>query len=153
METRDRDTAMADVEQASSRILEMIDVKGTATEPGAMTMPCSDDDHQEEPYYAWHPWSLYKAPFAELQKGMNRLRAELPKDGWTITKDGRDGTIGNSPQIVAESKGRGVMVDVRLHKEVKSQKTPAMLEVTVQSRCYRSPATSTATQDNPPAWP
>ncbi|WP_326735538.1 hypothetical protein [Streptomyces sp. NBC_01022] len=146
METRDKDTVKAEVERASSRILELIDIKGTATEPGAMTMPCSDDYYQEEPYYVLHPWSLYKAPFAELQKGMNRLRVELPKDGWTITKDGRDGTIGNSPQIVAESKGREVMVDVRLHKEVKAEKSPAMLEVTVQSRCYRSPVTPTASE-------
>ncbi|WP_405897183.1 hypothetical protein OG242_06195 [Streptomyces sp. NBC_00727] len=150
METRDKDAAVADVEQASSRILEIIDVKGKATEPGALTMPCSDDDHQEEPYYAYHPWSLYKAPFAELEKGMNRLRDELPKDGWKITKDGMDGTIGNSPQIVAESKERRVMADIRLHKEVKSQKTPAMLEVTVQSRCYRLPATPATPEEQPP---
>ncbi|MEU2250720.1 hypothetical protein [Streptomyces sp. NPDC019224] len=153
METRDKAAAVADVEQASSRILEIIDVKGKATEPGAMTMPCSDDYSQEEPYYAYHPWSLYKAPFAELEKGMNRLRAGLPKDGWKITKDGMDGTIGNSPQIVAESKGRRVMVDIRLNKEVKSEKAPAMLTVTVQSRCYRLPTTpATPEEQSPHLW-
>lgn len=151
METRDSDTAKAEVERASSRILELIDIKASATEPGAMTMPCSEDYREEDPYYAYHPWSLYKAPFAELQKGMNRLRAELPKNGWTITKDGKDGSIGNSPQIVAESKEHDLLLDVRLHKEVKAEKSPPMLEVTVQSRCYRLPATPTATQDNPPA--
>ncbi len=147
METRDSDTVKAEVKRASSRILEMIDVKGTATEPGPMTMPCSDDYRSEETYYAYHPWSLYKAPFADLQKGMNRLRAGLPKNGWTITKDGRDGTQGNSPQIVAESKGRELLVDVRLHKEVKAENSPAMLEVTVESRCYRTPVTPTASEE------
>ncbi|WP_330451976.1 MULTISPECIES: hypothetical protein [unclassified Streptomyces] len=150
METRDKGAAVADVEQASSRILEIINVKGKATEPGALTMPCSDDDHQEEPYYAYHPWSLYKAPFAELEKGMNRLRTGLPKDGWKITKDGMDGTIGNSPQLVAESEERQVMVDIRLDKEVKSEKAPAMLRVTVQSRCYRVPATPATPEEQPP---
>ncbi|GAA3004667.1 hypothetical protein JCM13580A_50780 [Streptomyces drozdowiczii] len=150
MEARDKDAAVADVEQASSRILEIINVKGKATETGALTMPCSDDDHQEEPYYAYHPWSLYDAPFPELEKGMNRLRVDLPKDGWKITKDGMDGTIGNSPQIVAESKKRRVMVDIRLDKEVKSEKAPAMLRVTVQSRCYRLPATPATPEEQPP---
>ncbi|SED94212.1 hypothetical protein SAMN05216483_4949 [Streptomyces sp. 2131.1] len=150
METRDKDAAVADVEQASSRILEIINVKGKATEPGALTMPCSDDDREEEPYYAYHPWSLYEAPFPELEKGMNRLRTGLPKDGWKITKDGMDGSIGNSPQIVAESEKRRVMVDIRLYKEVKSQKTPAMLSVTVQSRCYHLPATPATTEEQPP---
>ncbi|WP_329024159.1 hypothetical protein [Streptomyces sp. NBC_01423] len=150
METRDKDTVTAEVEQASSRILEIIDVKGKATEPGALTMPCSDDDHQEEPYYAFHPWSLYEAPFADLEKGMNRLRTGLPKEGWKITKDGMDGTIGNSPQLVAESGDRRLMVDIRLNKEVKSQKTPDMLRVTVQSRCYRVPATPATPEEQPP---
>ncbi len=59
---------------------------------------------------------------------MNRLRVDLPKDGWKITKDGMDGTIGNSPQIVAESKKRRVMVDIRLDKEVKSEKAPRHAE-------------------------
>ncbi|MGW1261700.1 hypothetical protein ACWD7Y_07015 [Streptomyces drozdowiczii] len=150
METRDKDAAVADVEQASSRILELVDVKGSPSKPGAMTMPCSDDYHQEDPYYAYHPWSIYKAPFTELRKGMNRLRVALPKNGWTITKDGKDGTIGNSPQIVAESNDHALLLDVRLHKEVKAEHSPAMLEVTVQSRCYRMPATPTEPEEQPP---
>ncbi|PZT74451.1 MULTISPECIES: hypothetical protein [unclassified Streptomyces] len=141
---------MTDVEQASSRILEIIDVKGKATEPGAMTSPCSDDYRQEDPYHALHLWSLYKAPYAELEKGMDRLRDELPKDGWKITKDGRDGTVGNSPQLIAESEARGVKADIRLDKEVKAEKAPAMLRVTVQSRCYHLPATPE--EQSPGMW-
>ncbi|MER5274572.1 hypothetical protein ABT025_02315 [Streptomyces sp. NPDC002809] len=40
MKTRDSETVKADVERTSSRILEMLDLKGTVTEPGAMTPPC-----------------------------------------------------------------------------------------------------------------
>lgn len=46
-----------------------------------------------------------------------------------------------------------LLLDVRLHKEVKAENSPPMLEATVQSRCYRLPATPTETQDNPPTWP
>ncbi|NED11645.1 hypothetical protein [Streptomyces sp. SID9124] len=141
---------MTDVERASSRILEIIDIEGKATEPGAMTSPCSDDDHQEDPYYAMHLWSLYKAPYAELEKGMNRLRDELPKEGWKITKDGRDGTVGNSPQIIAESEGRGLRADISLDKAVEAEKAPAMLRVTVQSHCYHLPATPATPEEQPP---
>lgn len=153
MKTRDSDTVKADVERTSSRILEMLDIKGEATEPGAMTLPCSGYDSAEEVYRARHPWGIYKAPFSDMQKAMNRLRVELPKGGWKIIKDGPDRSQGKSPQIIAESEGREFAVDVRLHKEVKAEESPAMLEVTVESACYRLPATPTATRDNPPAWP
>ncbi|MFG2674223.1 hypothetical protein [Streptomyces sp. NPDC048445] len=138
VKTRDSDTVKADVEKTSSRILEILDVKGKVTETGAMTSPCSDYDSEEEVYRQSHPWSIYRASFADMQKGMDRLRVELPKDGWKIVKDGKDGTQGNSPQIIAESKGREFAVDVRLHKEVKSEDSPPLLEVTVESACYRS---------------
>ncbi|MEU9090306.1 hypothetical protein [Streptomyces sp. NPDC048428] len=138
VETRDGDAVQADVERTSSRILEIIGVKGKVTEAGAMAAPCSDFDPAEEVNRARHPWSLYDAPFADMQRGMDRLRTELPKDGWTITKDGRDGTQGNSPQIVAESKGGEFAVDVRLHRASKAEKSEDLLEVTVESACYRS---------------
>ncbi|MFJ2088705.1 hypothetical protein ACIOEW_05495 [Streptomyces sp. NPDC087901] len=145
METRDKDTVKADAERASSQILELIDIKGTVTEPGAMTMPCSGYDSAEV-YRARHPWSIYKAPFTDMQKAMNRLRVGLPKDGWKIVKDGPDRSQGKSPQIIAESEGRELAIDVRLHKEVKAENSPPMLELTVESRCYRSPATPTASE-------
>ena len=135
--TRDSDTVKADVERTSSRILEMLGVKGKVTESGAMASPCSDYD-SEEVSRARHPWSLYAAPFADMEKGMERLRVQLPKDGWTITKDGGDGTQGNSPQIIAESKGGEFAVDIRLHKAGKAEKSEDLLEVTVESACYRS---------------
>ncbi|MER5274571.1 hypothetical protein ABT025_02310 [Streptomyces sp. NPDC002809] len=77
---------------------------------------------------------------------MNRLRVELPKGGWKIVKDGPDRSQGRSPQIIAESAGREFAVDVRLHKEVMAENSPPMLEVTVESLCYRSPVTPTASE-------
>lgn len=105
VKTQDGDTVKAGVERTSSRILEILDVRGKVTETGATTSRCSDYDSDEEVYRARHPWSIYKAPFADMQKGMARLRVELPKDGWKIVQDGVDGSKAKSPQIVAESRG------------------------------------------------
>lgn len=138
VKAQDSDTVKAGVERTSSRILEILDVKGKVTETGAMTSRCSDYGSDEEVYRARHPWSIYKAPFADMQKGMDRLRAELPKDGWKIVRDGMDSSKANSPQIVAESKSGEFAVDVRLHKASKVGNAPDLLEVTVESACYRS---------------
>lgn len=138
VKTQDSDAVKAGVERTSSRILEILDVKGRVTETGAMTSRCSDYDSDEKVYRARHPWSIYKAPFTDMQKGMDRLRAELPKDGWKIIRDGVDGSRAKSPQIVAESKEGDFAVDVRLHRASKAGNAPDLLEVTVESACYRS---------------
>ncbi|MFJ8584941.1 hypothetical protein ACIRD2_09830 [Streptomyces sp. NPDC093595] len=138
MEVRDGDTVKADVEKTSSRVLEMLALNGKVTESGAMTSRCADYDADEEVYRARHPWSVYQAPFAEMQKAMDRLRGELPKNGWKIVKDGVDGSAAKSPQIVAESEGRAFALDVRLHKASKVGNAPDLLEVTVESACYRA---------------
>ncbi|MGW6098045.1 hypothetical protein ACWFRK_27640 [Streptomyces sp. NPDC055157] len=137
VKTQDGDTVKAGVERTSSRILEILDVRGKVTETGAMTSRCSDYDSDEEVYRARHPWSIYKAPFVDMQKGMDRLRVELPKEGWKIVQDGVDASKAKSPQIVAESKGGEFAVDVRLHKASKVGNAPDLLEVTVESACYR----------------
>lgn len=137
VKTQDGDTVKAGVERTSSRILEILDVRGKVTETGATTSRCSDYDSDEEVYRARHPWSIYKAPFADMQKGMARLRVELPKDGWKIVQDGVDGSKAKSPQIVAESRGGEFAVDVRLHRASKVGNAPDLLEVTVESACYR----------------
>ncbi len=137
VETRDGDTVRAGVERASSQILDILDVKGEVTDTGAMTARCSDYDPDEEVYRARHPWSIYKAPFEDMQKGMDRLRVELPKDGWKIVRDGVDGSKAKSPQIVAESEGGEFAVDVRLHEASEIGNAPDLLEVTVESACYR----------------
>lgn len=137
-EDADGDTVKAGVERTSSRILEVLNVKGKVTETGAMTSRCSDYESDEEVYRARHPWSIYKAPYVDMQKGMDRLRVEPPKDGWNIVQDGVDDSKAKSPQIVAESKGGEFAVDVRLHKASKFGRAPDLLEVTVESACYRS---------------
>lgn len=138
MEVRDSATVEADVEKTSSRILEMLALRGKVTESGAMIAPCADYDTDEKVYRARHPWSIYGVPFADMHGAMDRLRGELPKNGWEIVKDGVDGSAGKSPQIIAESKGREFALDVRLHKANKGENSSDLLEVTVESACFKA---------------
>ncbi|MBL3671076.1 hypothetical protein JL475_35105 [Streptomyces sp. M2CJ-2] len=137
MEVRDGETVKTQVEQASSRILEMMEIKGKVTDVGAVTVRCAEYDSDEEVYRVRHPWSVYQVPVSDMENAMDRLRSGLPKEGWEIVKDGVDGSPAKSPQIVAESKGQEYAVDVRLLDERKYSDDPSLIEVTVQSACYR----------------
>jgi hypothetical protein len=138
VKVRDGDAVKAEVEQASSRILEIMALKGKVTDTGAMSTRCADYDPEEEVYRARHPWSVYQAPVADMQKAMDRLRDELPKRGWKIVKDGVDNSPAKSPQLVAQSNEDEFAVDVRLLDERKYGDDPSLIEVTVESACYRA---------------
>ncbi|MFE1346345.1 hypothetical protein [Streptomyces sp. NPDC058757] len=135
---RDSTAVRQDVERASSQVMDMLALKGKTTGAGAAVAPCGGYDADEGVYRARHPWSLYGVPFADMEKAVERLRAELPKNGWTIVKDGVDSSKARSPQIVAESNGRAFSVDVRLQKAGDTGNAPAFIEVTVESACYKS---------------
>ncbi|WP_405822406.1 hypothetical protein OG705_21300 [Streptomyces sp. NBC_00838] len=138
MEVRDGDSVSTEVEGASSRILEMMALKGKVTESGAKVSRCSDYEPEDEVYRARQPWSVYDLPVPELEKAMDRLRQELPKAGWTIVKDGTDGTPAKAPQIIAESKGREFAADIRLMDQRKYGDDPSLILVAVESACFRA---------------
>ncbi|MBU6535086.1 hypothetical protein ACFUIW_37435 [Streptomyces sp. NPDC057245] len=138
MEARDGEVVKKQVERASSQILEIMALKGRVTDTGAVTIRCAGYDSNEEVYRARHPWSVYQVPVPDMEKAMERLRDELPVKGWKVVKDGVDDSPAKSPQIVAESKGEEYAVDVRLLDERKYGDDPSLIEVTVQSSCYRA---------------
>lgn len=138
VEVRDGDTVSTEVEKTSSRILEMMALKGKVTDTGAMISRCSDYDPEEEVYRARQPWSVYDLPVPDLEKAMDRLRRELPKAGWKIVKDGVDDTPAKSPQIVAESKDGKFAADIQLWDNRKKGDDPSLILVAVESACYRA---------------
>ncbi|MGW7573488.1 hypothetical protein [Streptomyces sp. NPDC054765] len=123
-------------EKTSSEILDLIGLKGKVTKPGPFTMPCSGQSGGV--YRAHHPWSLYGVPVDDMKQAMDRLRKGLPKKGWKIVKDGFDGSPSKAPQIVANSKGEEFSVDIRLHDERKYGNDPSLIEVTVESACFKT---------------
>ena len=138
VEVRDRETVKTQVDQASSRILDVMALKGKMTDTGAVTIRCTEYDLSEAVYRARHPWSVYQVTVPDMKRAMDRLRVELPEMGWKVVKDGVDDSPAKSPQIVAESKGEEYAVDVRLLDERKYGDDPSLIEVTVQSSCYRA---------------
>lgn len=136
--TRSSDKVREETNQASSRILEIINLKGKITEPGAMTQRCSDYAPEENIYRASHPWSMYDVPIADMEEAMERLRRDFPKGGWKIVKDGPDSSQGKSPQIIADSVNGEFSADIRLHHSSEQPNQKPLLEVTVASSCYRS---------------
>ncbi|MEU2362725.1 hypothetical protein ABZ616_18625 [Streptomyces noursei] len=133
---RDIEQVKGDVRKASSELLGIIGLKGKATEGGPLIAPCSN--YPEGVYRASHPWSVYGIPVEEMEKAMDRLRTGLPKNGWKIVKDGKDRSPSKSPQIVANSKGDEFSVDIRLHDERKYGSDPSLIEVTVESACFKT---------------
>ncbi|GAB2952831.1 hypothetical protein GCM10023080_009240 [Streptomyces pseudoechinosporeus] len=138
MEARDSKKVKSQTEQTSSRVLEIIDLKGKVTDTGATTTRCSDYSDDEEVYRAQHPWSIYDVTVEDMKQAMDRLRQRLPEQGWKIVKDGTDDSQAKSPQIVADTKDGDFSVDIRLQDESKYGDDPSLLEVTVESACYRS---------------
>ncbi|MFF8789991.1 hypothetical protein [Streptomyces sp. NPDC015125] len=131
---------LADVKEetrnSSDKILKLIDLRGKVTEPGPSIAPCSE--YSGDVYRASHPWSLYDVPVAEMKKAMDRLRGNLPKNGWKIVKDGPDKSPAKTPEIIANSKGNEFSVKVRLLAEPAGSKHTSLIAVTVESACFRT---------------
>ncbi|MFI0760252.1 hypothetical protein ACH4PX_23050 [Streptomyces anulatus] len=126
-----------EVEKVSGSILEILSLKAKMTEAGAMISPCEGGA-----YRAHHPWGVYGPPAKDLEEAMDRLRIQLPENGWKIVKDGPDDSRAKSPQIVADSADGKFSVDARFHG--RQSDDPAQLEVTVQSTCFRPESGSTS---------
>ncbi|MGW7249583.1 hypothetical protein [Streptomyces decoyicus] len=108
-------------------------LKGKVTEPRPVTMPCSVLGRR-----AQGSPPLDGVPVDDMKQGMDRLRKGFPRKGWKIVKDGFDGSPSTAPHIVANSKGEEFSVDIRLHDERKYGNDPSLIEVTVESACFKT---------------
>jgi hypothetical protein len=134
---RDGDKVKARTEKMSSQILDIMALDAEVTESGALAAPCSGSSSSDI-YRAQHPWSAYGVPVAHLKEAMDRLREELPVQGWKITKDGSDGSSARTPQIVANSSDGEFSADIRLLEEPPTSDHISLIEVTVVSACYQA---------------
>ncbi|MEU2441388.1 hypothetical protein ACFY9A_30765 [Streptomyces rubradiris] len=137
-DVRDERAVKQSVERASSEILDILAVKGEVTQSGAVATPCTSYPEEDEVHRMRHPWSVYGVPGDDLEKAMDRLRAQLPAKGWKIVKDGPDKSRAKLPQIVANSSDGRLSADLRLWREPADSKRSSMIEVTVVSDCFRS---------------
>ncbi|MFG2098169.1 hypothetical protein [Streptomyces sp. NPDC048612] len=133
---RNLETVTENTSRTSSEILKIIDLNGKVTKPGPLPAPCSG--YSGKAYRTSHPWSVYDVPVPRMREAMDRLRRDLPKKGWKIVKDGPDRSPSKSPEIVANSKGDEFSVNIRLLAERDDSPHTSLIEVTVESACFRT---------------
>ncbi|MCZ1009180.1 hypothetical protein [Streptomyces lydicus] len=137
LKAREIEKVMDGTEKTSREIRDLIGLKAKVTDPGSYDTPCSGHPGGNV-HRAVHPWSVYDAPVDDMRMAMDRLRGDLPKHSWKIVKDGHDGSPSKAPQIVANHEGGEFSVDIRLHDERKYGNRPPLIEVTVESACFRA---------------
>ncbi|WP_143052982.1 hypothetical protein [Streptomyces sp. 2112.3] len=134
-EKRDSQQVVREVGTLSSRVLEMLNIKGKSTEPGPAAAPCDVPNGTSRTYQiVRHPWSLYGVENDALEKGMKNLRSALPNQGWKVVKYGKDSSRNRNLEITA--------VHVKTHTQLEATwlkgldgHTP-LIEVTLYSRCF-----------------
>ncbi|GLV73711.1 hypothetical protein [Streptomyces hygroscopicus] len=125
----------------SSRLLEMLKIKGKVTDLAPMASSCQVSDDATKKYRSVrHPWSIYDVDNKTLEKGMNNLAAQLPKQGWRVVKDGPDESRNRNREILA--------VHTKTHTQMEAtwRKRPEgddpLISFAVYSRCFRDPGHS-----------
>ncbi|MEV5199754.1 hypothetical protein [Streptomyces sp. NPDC053720] len=136
---REIQSAKDQVNDISSRLLDLMGVKGKVTEPSAAVNFCETVDPDLQKYYAiHHPWSVYDLEAGTFGQAMENLRRALPEHGWKITKDGETNSIARNPEIIAVNKKSRHTITVEWAKE-RSGDLKQIIAVDVSSRCYRAP--------------
>lgn len=135
---RNTEQVKEEVGGLSSRVLEMLGVKGKVTEPGPDVEPCERSASDSADYYkVSHPWSLYGVDNKELQKGMENLGRDLPNQGWKVVKNGKDASKNQNPEILAVHLKTRSQLEATWLKGLDGHEP--LIEVTVYSKCFLEP--------------
>ncbi|MFF3716809.1 hypothetical protein [Streptomyces prasinus] len=121
-------------ERVSSGIYDLIGVKGKASESYSTVVGCSGED-AEKHFRILHPWSFYPTSVDDLDVAMERLKEELPKNGWKIVDYGPDNSKNRNIRMTADNDKK--KVSARIVKMTKGD--PPMLSLDIISGCYRIP--------------
>ena len=132
--TRTSRDASDAVEGVSSSIYDLIGVKGRASDSRPGVTECSGKDADTH-FSVFHPWSFYPAAESDLEVAMERLRSELPKNGWKIVEFGSDNSKNKNTTLIADNDENktGVKITQR------SKNNPPKLSIEVVSGCYKVP--------------
>ncbi|MET7316859.1 MULTISPECIES: hypothetical protein [Streptomyces] len=122
------------VEEVSSGVQDMIDVKGKASDDQPFVMECVG--RPDSTYFRiYHWWNFYPASAEDLDVAMERLKAELPKHGWKTVHYGPDSSKQKNIRLAADNDHQKVGIDI-----VKRPKNdPPKLSMYVVSGCYAVP--------------
>ncbi|MEU4496882.1 hypothetical protein OG729_14900 [Streptomyces sp. NBC_00210] len=129
--------ARAKTKSVSSQIFDMIGLKqAKTTEPGPGISTCEEDP--EHLFLSRHPWSLYGVSDEQLKQGFQRLKENLPKQGWKIVEYGPNKSAAKTLELTADSEKERFSVNAELHIGGSSAEQPLIL-VNVVSGCYKAP--------------
>lgn len=138
-EVRGVAAAEEDVDRTSSKVLGWMAIEGEVSESGAAAGSCDAVDPDFTTYYAVnHPWSVYDVQRGSFAAAMAKLRTELPKNGWNITRDGKANTEAGNPEITAVHPKTHHTLSVEW-REKRSGDLKEIILVDVDSGCYRAP--------------
>jgi len=129
--SRDASDAM---EKVSSSIYDLLGVKGKASDSRPTVTECSGKDTRTY-FRILHPWSFTPSVASDLDTVMERLNAQLPKNGWEIKEYGPDTSKNKNINLIADNDQKKVSVKaIALAKD----DTP-MLTLDLVSGCYQVP--------------
>ncbi|MFI8829012.1 hypothetical protein [Streptomyces sp. NPDC053431] len=121
-------------EKVSSEIYDLIGVKGKATEPGPGVTGCSGKD-PEKYFQVFHAWTFTPASPDALDGVMERLKADLPKNGWKVVDFGRDTSKNKNVTLTADNDAKKHSVKITHW----ATENPPQLNMMVVSGCYQVP--------------
>lgn len=137
--TRSIDDVDAETKKISSQVLDIIAVKGEASESGPGVTTCEGEERGKL-FIMRHPWSLTGSSDDELMQAMTRLKEELPKKGWKIINYGRNNSRAKSLELTADHNEKQFAVNVEFwEKNSGGDTNPPTLVVNVVSACYQVP--------------
>ncbi|KUJ64262.1 hypothetical protein ACZ90_56725 [Streptomyces albus subsp. albus] len=122
----------------SSRLLEMLHIKGKVTDLSPAAGPCEVGGLEGAEFRSVrHPWSLYGPDNSTLEKGMRNLVERLPRQGWKVVRNGPDSSKNRNQEILAVHLRTHTQAEVTWMKGLDGH-TP-IISFAVYSRCFRDP--------------
>ncbi|MCK1795744.1 hypothetical protein MTQ01_06910 [Streptomyces sp. XM4193] len=128
----------SEVGSLSDQLAKWMKIEGEATEEGASETPCEVDGSNDQHFYSRHFWSIYNLTKGTLGGAMNELRDRFQGPEWELTKDGRDGSKANSPELRATHRSTGHTV-FAVWRSNRSGGNVDLINFIVESRCYEAP--------------
>ncbi|WP_030338350.1 hypothetical protein [Streptomyces sp. NRRL S-1022] len=126
--------AAAEAQKVSSRLYDLIGVKGKASESSPGVQDCGDKD-RETYFRIFHKWSFYPASADDLEVAMQNLRKGLPKQGWKIVEYGPDSSANKNLTLIADNDEQKAGVHITQMKK----RNPPKLSLMLVSGCYQVP--------------
>ncbi|AOT59133.1 hypothetical protein A4G23_01965 [Streptomyces rubrolavendulae] len=123
------------LKEVSGEVHGLIGVKGRASDSSPGVSECAGKD-REKFFRVFHTWSFYPDSPGQLGEAMERLKEELPKNGWKIVEYGPDTSKNKNLSLTADHDGKKTSVNV----SQRAKNDPPKLSLMLVSGCYETPA-------------